>query len=99
MEQRSDDIDVIGPPLLQTDRRYFFQRVLLGLLQGAIWVCVDFVPYLLYVRQIHGTAVSKLCIGGAEAFASLHRSCRANRGSACKGVTQGIYYIFQDNCF
>ena len=57
MEQRSDDIDVIGPPLLQTDRRYFFQRVLLGLLQGAIWVCVDFVPYLLYVRQIHGTAV------------------------------------------
>eukprot|EP00956_Cyclotella_meneghiniana_P016836 scaffold26931_cov52-Cyclotella_meneghiniana.AAC.3 len=28
------------------------------------------------------------CTGIAEAFASLHRSCRANRGSACKGVVQ-----------
>ena len=66
MEQRSDDIDVIGPPLLQTDRRYFFQRVLLGLLQGAIWVCVDFVPYLLYVRQIHRTAVRMMVKTGEK---------------------------------
>ena len=28
------------------------------------------------------------CTGIAEAFASLHRSCRANRGSACKGVVR-----------